>query len=215
MNELELLEKIAQPAEKGAKPSFTYIDLLRLIRLTGLRGIISRKIISEELKIGEGSVRTMIRRLKKEKFIDTIKSGVMLTKKGEKLYNLLNSIIFYENKLENEKLGRLVLSKKNYCIVLKNLITKVKSGVEERDIALKFGSEALLSIIYKNEKFMFPDGYELNLEYEGACKYLTIIVKDLKEGLIIISFSNNERDAINGAYAVIWHLLKLNQLALK
>jgi DNA-binding MarR family transcriptional regulator len=208
MKELEKLEKIAQPSEKGAKPSFNYVELIRMIRIIGLRKIVSRKVITEELRIGEGSVRTMIKRLKRKGFITTIKSGAILTKKGEKIFNILNSVIIYENKLESEKLGKLSLSKENYCIILKNLITKVKSGVEERDIALKFGSEALLSIIYKDGKFMFPDGYILNYEYKEACEYLSNFTKEIKEALIIISFSNNEKGAINGSYAVVWNLLK-------
>jgi hypothetical protein len=48
----------------------------------------------------------------------------------------------------------------------------------------------------------------LNYEYKEACEYLSNFTKDIKEALIIISFSNNEKGAINGSYAVVWKLLK-------
>jgi hypothetical protein len=54
----------------------------------------------------------------------------------------------------------------------------------------------------------FPDGYEFNEEYKECSKYLFSKVQFKDGDLVIISGSDNERGARNGAYAAFYNLLR-------
>jgi len=205
---LEQLEEVSKPKKRGAKPSFTPIDIILLIRTVGIHGLISRAKLSEELGIGEGAIRTMIRYLKSLNVIKVIRSGISLDKKGQEIFKTLANSISFESFFDEKKLNGLALSKYNYLIVLKNKANKIKKGIEERDIAIRFGTKALISLIYKDKDIKFPDGFQLGEEYSSFKRFLMEMIKLEENDVILISCSDEKISAIKGAYSVLYHLLK-------
>lgn len=114
---------------------------------------VSRATFGKEIHIGEGAVKTLILHLKKAEVVDSTKSGTFLTEKGKKLTNQLNSIITNECKI---KKSDIIQGKYNHAILLKKYSKLIKTGLEQRDYAILYGSLGCTTMIYKNGKLIFP-----------------------------------------------------------
>jgi hypothetical protein len=211
---LTIIEEISKPKKRGAKPSFTPIDILRMIRIIDKYSLVSRIRISKELEIGEGTIRTIIRYLKHSHIIEVIRSGIKLGSKGKDIAKILNDTIIFEGFVDEKILEKLALAKFNYLMILRNLAHKIKKGIEERDIAIKYGTQALITLIFRQNSILFPDGYPLGEEFSRFKQFILKEFNLANNDVILISCSEKGNNAINGTYAVLYHLLSdftLNQ----
>ncbi len=204
---LSEIKTISLPKGKGAKPSFSVLDIVRMIRIIGKQGLISRSALARELNIGEGTVRTLLKYLRENNFVDVKRAGIFLKERGEKIFEMLNKIIIFEDFVSKDILKELALGVFNYLIIIKGLAKKVKKGLEERDIAVRHGAIGLITMVYRNNSLVFPDSYPLDEKYEYFKQYIFNNFKLENEDLIIISCSNDKNTAIKGVYAVILSLL--------
>ena len=78
---------------RGPKPGFDLYHLVAFLMILDDRKFLSRREASTSLGIGEGTVRSLIRRLKRDGLIDTSKSGCFLTEKGRIYLKVLYSYI--------------------------------------------------------------------------------------------------------------------------
>ena len=85
--------------------------------------------------------------------IDTTKSGSFLTEKGEKISKEIQKIIPNECKI---KKCSVVSGKNNHAIILKNYDFSIKSGLEQRDYAILYGSSGCTTILFRDNRFVFP-----------------------------------------------------------
>ncbi|HLI46111.1 MAG TPA: DUF4443 domain-containing protein [Geobacterales bacterium] len=205
---LEQLENIVKPKNRGAKPSFTVIEIIRLIRIVGKNGLISRAKLAEELGVGEGTIRTIVTHLKKMGIIKVIRSGISLERKGIELFHVLDKAIVFESFCDKKLLADLALGDYNYLLILRDKADKIKKGIEERDIAIRFGTKALITLVYRSEGIEFPDGYPLGEEYKEFKSFLKKETTIEKGDVILLSCGDRRENTINGAYSVLYHLLK-------
>ncbi len=205
--EIQLIEALASTQALRTQ-NFNVVDAIQSIKLIGDHKLISRLKLSKILGLGEGSIRTLIKRMKTTNLIKTIRSGVYLTDQGKLLYDILRKYIKDEFEIPKDIAIRLTNQEHNYCLVVADLSDKIKKGIEERDIAIRFGANVLITLVHKYNKLFFPDGYEFNEEYKECSKYLFSKVQFKDGDLVIISGSDNERGARNGAYAAFYNLLR-------
>jgi len=210
VNLIELIkdsEKFTAPKNRGARPAFDYIDVILALRIIGKFVFISRKKLAEELELGEGSIRTLIKKLKEFGYIKVVKSGITLTDKGNEYFKEIDNIIKSEFFIPYEKLNNLAIDKINFCLIAKHISNKVGKGIEERDVALKYNTKGLITIVYKNKNLFFADGFPLEEVYKNFTEYLKNNVK-LEEGdLIMIASSSSKTKTIKGAYSALIYLL--------
>ena len=179
--------------------------VLKSIQLLSKEKFVSRTTFCKDLFLGEGAVKTLIRRLKEENLADTTKSGTYLTPNGKKLAVFFEKSIPYECHIEKSKL---LTKKHNHAILLRGFANSIKSGLEQRDYAILYGSEGCLTLLYKNQKFIFPSEDKEALNDDVKTK--KILEKKLhpgEEDVIIISSSDDsfvaEISAKNSALATI------------
>jgi hypothetical protein len=143
---------------------------------------VSRATFGKEIHLGEGAVKTLILHLKEAGMADTTKSGTFLTEKGHRLINQIQSVISKECKI---KKCSILQGKYNHAVLLKNYSNIVKTGLEQRDYAILYGSSGCTTMIYKNKKLVFPGD-------EKEC-----FIKDIKtKNYILENLCPNEGDAI-------------------
>lgn len=65
--------------------SFDSIHVLKVLQLMEKKGHVSRNLLCQELSLGEGSVKTLIKHLKMQGLIEASKSGTTMTEKGRKI----------------------------------------------------------------------------------------------------------------------------------
>ena len=131
--------------------------ILKAIQLLSQEKFVSRSQFCNELFLGEGAVKTLIQRLKSANIVETTRSGTYLTKQGERIGNFLKKSMPYECTI---KKCAIASKKYNHAVILKGLADTIKTGLEQRDYAILYGSEGCVTLIYKNKKFMFPSGYK-------------------------------------------------------
>jgi hypothetical protein len=115
--------------------------------------------------MGEGAVRTMILHLKGERMADSIKSGTYLTAKGKNFVQSLLEIMPTECQIKKCKITQ---GKFNHAIILKKYAFATKSGMEQRDYAIMYGATGATTLLYKDERFVFPN------------EHVDCLVRDLK-----------------------------------
>ena len=90
----------------------------------------------------------------------------------------------------------IALGKFNYVILLKNYSFAIKSGIEQRDAAIKIGVLGATTMVYKDNKITMPGAYSNNnnnfLQEEPNVTNLLIDKLKPKENDVIIIGSDNE-----------------------
>lgn len=72
----------------------------------------------------------------------------------------------------------ITLGKFNYAVLVKNMADAIKSGIEQRDIAIKAGAVGATTLIFKNGIFLIPETNFNELSEESQLKknYLKIYI---------------------------------------
>lgn len=179
--------------KRGAYPEFTLEDVIATIFL--LREPIGRKAIAETLDIGEGSVRTLLKKLNWIDVIDSAQRGHFLSKTGKKLLERLKELFS-----EAHFVGK-VDGMPAYAIVVKNP-PQFKS-IELRDEAIRFFAKGAMILIVKNGGPVFPEDKRLLRDTMEELAMNIEEVLNFSDGdLIVVTWAENPSDAMKSAYHV-------------
>lgn len=136
---------------------------------------IGRYRIKDEVGLGEGSMKTLLNRLKDENIIQAEaqrQKGHSLTNFGRNISNLLNEMVKYPTPIANQD-NRVVVGKFACYTILKRTFLKdhFSIGIQQRDEAIKIGGSGATCLTYDGEKIVFPgeekyapDTQEINTE---------------------------------------------------
>jgi len=133
--------------------TFSIPHVLKALQMLSKERFVSRATFGKEIHLGEGAVKTLILHLKEAGIVNSTKSGTFLTDKGHKLIDQLQKTIPKECKIEK---CSIIQGKHNHAILLKNYAKMIKTGLEQRDYAVLYGSSGCTTIICKNKKLIFP-----------------------------------------------------------
>ncbi len=190
----------------GAAPSFSRVHVVRaLLALAG--GRVGRKNLVRELGVGEGSVRTILGRLRGEGLITSDKLGHALTGKGEgEVQNYLKKFTLPE-RFSLEGIGLPEVEGTEKCLVVVfNSTGKIKSGMEQRDTALSSGAKGALVIVFGGGGLRFPNTDIKLSDFPDLAGVLGGL--SLREGdAVVISFGDSYARAEDGAVAVALKLI--------
>ncbi|TAK19712.1 MAG: DUF4443 domain-containing protein [Nitrosarchaeum sp.] len=194
-------------SRKGSSKVLTFSipHVLKALQLLAKERFVSRAMFGKEIHLGEGAVKTLILHLKEAKLVDSTKSGTFLTEKGRKLTNQIQSVIPKECKIK--KCG-IIQGKYNHAILLKNYSMTIKTGLEQRDYAILYGSSGCTTMICKNEKLVFPgDEKECFIKDVKTRNYLFENLCPNEGDVIIISSSDDPFVAeISAKNSALWTL---------
>ena len=203
--QIQILQNIVSRKGSSKILTFSIPHVFKALQLLSLEKFVSRSKFCKELHLGEGSVKTLISHLKDAKMIDTTKSGSFLTNKGKKLCATLTQVIKSECKL-----GRCKITDQphNYAIILKNFSFAIKTGLEQRDFAILYGSSGCITTLYKNNQFVFPgEDTECLKEDKETRKKLIEKLHPEEEDVIIISSSKDPFVAeVSAKNSALWTL---------
>ena len=126
---------------KTITPSYKIPHILFCIMLIGKepKGI-GRYRIRKEINLGEGSIKTLLNRLKEENIIKVDKNrqkGHIITEIGKKIFHDLEKLISFPQELENKE-NKFVVGKIAYYSIVNQQYIKSNFGssIEQRDEAI-------------------------------------------------------------------------------
>ena len=202
---IKLLQNIVSRKGSGKVLSFSTPHVFKALQLLSLEKFVSRSKFCKELHLGEGAIKTLILHLKDAKMVDTAKSGTYLTAKGKKFSEILSKIIKKECKLDKSKIAQ---GKYNHAIILKNYSNAIKTGLEQRDYAILYGSSGCITLLYKNNCFVFPGEDRDCFEDDASTRKKLFTELCPEEGdVIIISSSDDSFVAeVSAKNSALWTL---------
>jgi hypothetical protein len=188
---IKALFRVAGKYAPSRNISFDIVHIFKTLQLVEERGHVSRGLLSKELALGGGVVKTLIRHLKMQDMIHTTKSGTKMTEKGKSIYSHIRDSI--PGELNVPKCS-VALGKFNYAVLLKRYNFAIKSGIEQRDAAIKMGAKGATTLLYQGGRFLMPstDGTFDSLRTEPAIHNLLIKrLHPIEEGDAIIIGSDD------------------------
>ena len=201
----EYLMDLSAPKAPGPQPSFTVFDLVTAIELIAKEGPIGRGRLAEELDLGGGAIRTLIKRLMESGLIDTSKLGCSLTEKGNKIWNEICETIPQKVRLTENDLTFAVY---NVAVLVKGGADRVRDGLEQRDATVAAGAKGATTLVYKDKKLAVPQvSQDLAMDFPEAFKQITEKMRIEENDVIVIGSADAPKRAEYGALAAAWTLV--------
>ena len=197
---VKALAQIASRYAPSRMLSFELVHIFKVFQLLNKNKHVSRALLCQELLLGEGSVRTLIKHLRMQDLIQSTNQGTILTEKGKTFSTSLVQSIPTESEMPQCSIA---LGKFNYAVLLKQAGFAIKSGLEQRDASIKVGALGATTLLYKDYKFIMPgiisclldrndDFMEKEEGYSNIAKFLINRLQPKDDDVIIIGSDDND-----------------------
>ncbi len=189
-NVVKLLGNVAERYYPSRMLSFEPAHILKVLQVIHTNAKASRALLIEELGLGEGSIKTLVKHMKMNGLVATSKAGMMLTNKGNALCSKLNDFIPTETDIKE---CSITIGRSNHAILVKGLAKDVGSGIAQRDAAIKIGALGATTLVFRNKKLFTSDkSYDISIKDQK----LTIeVIEKLRpeDGDVVIVASANDK----------------------
>jgi DNA-binding transcriptional regulator LsrR (DeoR family) len=194
----EIIRDLAQQKEPGPASQLTEVHFIKAISVLGER-MMGRKALSEELGIGEGAVRTLLKRLVGGRLVRISRSGCSLTREGEALHKKLREVL---PRILPVKKSAITTGERNIGVLVRGVARQVKRGLEQRDAAVRAGASGAVIILFRQGRLSMPGvTRDLGKDYPEAAEQVMKLFQPAEEDVIIIGGADDEEIARNGAIA--------------
>ncbi|MBY8991218.1 MAG: hypothetical protein KGD58_10735, partial [Candidatus Lokiarchaeota archaeon] len=147
------------------RPTFEKVHvILALFIFAENREGIGRYRLQKELLVGEGTAKSLIKKLNKDiSFImvmtETKRKGHILTQEGINYLQRIKKVIPIIKECETSLLKEIIIEAEGtftYFCLVKNALNKITDGVSQRDAAIKVDGSGATCLVYDGEKLVFP-----------------------------------------------------------
>ena len=206
MSILEIVERVASKIAPGRTPFFTEAHVIKALEEIEAQGQVGRIKLSKELGLGEGTTRTLVKHFKKENLIIISKSGIELSEHGKRLFSSLRAEMSREVEIPSSSL---TVGAFNVAVLVRNVGSAVKFGLEQRDTAIAIGAHGATTLIFSKNRLTMPGVTEDVFKDVPAIRDTLLSKLQPKENdVIIIGSAEDRRLAEFGAKMAAFELLK-------
>lgn len=206
MSLLSILEELTSRREVGPAPAFGEIHVMEVIELLGSESPVGRLKLSQRLKIGEGSTRTILKHLRVRGIVKGTRKGYMLTRKGMKIYGFLQEHILGPLELPKTNLA---FGEYNVAFLVRGAAEAVRLGLEQRDAAVRVGSLGALTLVYKGRRLIMPGAEKRYSKDLLKVQQLLTEKFGFEEGdVVVVGVGGSKRSAELGAKAALLETLR-------
>jgi hypothetical protein len=191
---IKALEKVASRYAPSRALSFDVVHVFATLQTIEHTGRTSRDALSAGLELGEGTVKTLVKHMKMHGLVQTTNGGTKMTAKGRGICKGLLSAMPLEMSLPRCSVA---LGKFNYAVLVREFGFAVRSGIEQRDAAIKMGATGATTLLFKEGKFVMPASSHDSLKKEPRVRGMILERLRPQEGDVIIigSADSNEKTA--------------------
>ncbi len=182
----------------GNISNFSRYDVIRALFYLDVQR--SRSELSHELELGEGTIRSILDILKKNKLLQSSQKGHLLSQKGRSMVLLMRKDIEIPKTIHMDIFPKY---KEKGCIV--KTIKHFMPDYKVRDIAVRHGAEGALILTFDQRLSIT---YYLNANFSSLEKEFA-----LKKGdALIVTFADTLRNAENACLATALTLSGLDNM---
>ena len=127
---------------------YSLYHIWKIYSLIAEEGPLGRQELAEAVGLGQGTVRTILDKMKDDGSIDCTRAGVFLTDQG---IRRLDSLRF---EIKPVDAGKLTVGECDCAVVAKGMASHVKDGCEQRDEAVKAGAVGATTFVKKAGKII-------------------------------------------------------------
>jgi len=150
---LEALRDVLSSDYKGPRAVFSEVHVLKAILAIGAAGSVGRGRLGSLVGIGQGEVRTLIKRMKENDLILIQPEGCRLSKKGEREFQILKEKIPWSSPVEAKSLG---IGDECAAVLVRGAGQNVRKGIEQRDAAVRVGAVGAFTAVFAKGRFIIP-----------------------------------------------------------
>jgi len=163
------------------------------MKLIGEEGPIGRKKLAQKLDLGEGSMRTVLDRLKDGGYVSSTPQGHILTEDGQR------ELEGRAGKVLETHVGDLTVGEVDVAVLVEGASGKVDIGIEQRDEAIKAGAKGATTLTFRDGHLQLLNS-EMSIDEEIKSKLLEFF-KPSEGDVIVIGTAETGEDAERGALA--------------
>jgi len=183
---------LSQPADGRVAPAFKPHHAAVALILIGREQPLGRYDLCEKMSIGEGSVRTLLKRFSEANLIEAEgKQGQTLTSYGQSLFDKITKDVPIGLELD---VRRLVMYDYAFANLVKGRATRISDGVRQRDEAIiqgGYGQAGATTLIQKaGNLVMPPDDFHILREYEEEAILVVESLRTEDGDAVIIGSAN-------------------------
>lgn len=199
---LSIVKEAIEKTAPGRPPAYSEAHVIKALEIIGSEGGIGRQLLSEKLRLGEGTTRTLVRRLRGSGLLGISRGGMTLTEWGHSALVELKKLMFA---MEFPEMS-ITVESRNYAVLVRDASGSVDKGIEQRDAALIAGADGATTLVYDGEKLVMPG---VMVEVDPAiAKHIVDAFKPGRGDVIIIGSARDPLDAEIGAKSAALKLLE-------
>ncbi len=202
---LDRLGALKDSDYRGPKAGFSEAHVVKAMMEIGERKKVGRTRLASLLNLGQGEIRTLLKRLRENGLIEIVSNGCQLTELGKRNYFELSKVIPWRSSIDGSSL---CIGSYCFAIIIRGKSAKVTKGLEQRDAAIRAGASGALTVIYSGKKFKEPsEGGDC--EASGISEpWISIRKSEPKNNdVIIVSGGEEPLEAEYGGWAAALTLL--------
>jgi hypothetical protein len=164
----------------------------------GAAGTIGRQALARQTGLGQGAIRTVLKKLREKGYADADSSGCHLSHAGNTLYKSLTTRL---SPFVQVRGYQLTVGSSQAALAARGTAGKVKSGIEQRDSAIRIGAAGATTYVIRAGKFTIPGG-STDCEKDFPNRAWAVLRKELrpKNGdVVILCGADDETTARIGA----------------
>lgn len=190
---IRALEKVASRYAPSRALSFDVVHVFAALQIIENSGRTSRGALCRGLALGEGTVKTLVKHLKMHGLVQTSNGGTKTTIKGKGIFQGLLSAMPSEMSLPKCSVA---LGRFNYAVLVREFGFAIRSGIEQRDAAIKIGARGATTLLFKEAKFVMPANSQDSLKKDPVVRRMLAEKLKPEEGdVIIIGSADSEKTA--------------------
>lgn len=154
---------------------------------------IGRKRLSEEVGVGEGSMRSIIDALREKEFISVKQTGITITTAG---------LTFLDNipiRVIDIDIGSSVEGKYTQSLMVTGVSDKVYNGMQQRDAGIKAGATGCTTLVIREGILSIPPDWNVDIENPKLAKYIREDLEMTEKDIIIVGGGETKISAIEAA----------------
>jgi Domain of unknown function (DUF4443) len=154
---LPVLREVLSSEYKGPRAVFSEVHVLKAILAIGAGRAVGRGRLGSLVGLGQGEVRTLIKRMKEKELIVIEPDGCRLSRKGEREFQKLREKIPWSSAVDASSLG---IGERCSAVLVRGAAGSVRKGIEQRDAAIRVGAMGAFTALYARGRFTLPGGGE-------------------------------------------------------
>jgi hypothetical protein len=158
-----VLREVLSSEYRGPRAVFSEVHVLRAMLAIGAGGAVGRGKLGRLVGLGQGEVRTLIKRMKEKELIVIEPEGCRLSKKGEREFQKLKEKIPWSSVVDAKSLG---IGDKCSAVLVRGAARRVRKGIEQRDAAVRVGAAGAFTAVFTKGRFGLP-GEVADCEKDG------------------------------------------------